>query len=133
MNNDSIYWFGLALLATALMWIPYILNAFIVRGVVVTMGYATDVPPASDWAVRAKKAHYNAVENLVVFAPLVVVHAIRGNTEGPIAIAAMVYFFARTSHYLVYSAKVPFARTGTFLAAWGATIYLAINLVTGPT
>ncbi|MFT6545366.1 MAG: hypothetical protein ACJAT2_002700, partial [Bacteriovoracaceae bacterium] len=55
--NEAIYWLNVNLIITALMWVPYILNRVLKQGIG-AMGYAGDLPPMSDWAIRAKKAHY---------------------------------------------------------------------------
>ena len=55
---------------TAVLWIPYVLNRIMVRGIVSTVGYPVDPPPLAPWAQRLRAAHANAVENLVVFAVL---------------------------------------------------------------
>ncbi len=69
--------------------------------------------------MRAKRAHYNAVGNLVVFAPLVIlVSALRVN-EGLTAGAAMVYFFARAAHSGIHILALPVIRTIAFLIGWG--------------
>ncbi|MGH8677683.1 MAG: MAPEG family protein, partial [Burkholderiales bacterium] len=51
---------------TALIWIPYILNELKVQGIMEAVGYPEHPKPLAPWAARMKKAHYNAVENLVV-------------------------------------------------------------------
>ena len=58
---------------TTVLWIPYILNLIMVRGIVDAVGYPEDPKPLAPWAARMKAAHYNAVENLVVFSALVLV------------------------------------------------------------
>ena len=49
---------------TALMWLPYILTRMLSSGIMRTLTYEADSDPLPVWAARAKKAHYNAVENL---------------------------------------------------------------------
>ena len=67
---------------TALMWMPYILNAIIVRGLINAVGYSENPKPLASWAARMKQAHSNAIENLVVFGLLVfVVQAAGANNE----------------------------------------------------
>jgi len=67
----EIFWLALTCLITALMWIPYILVHLAEAGPVRAIATpAIDTTPKAAWAARAKKAHYNAVENLAVFAPL---------------------------------------------------------------
>ncbi|MGY8794624.1 MAG: MAPEG family protein, partial [Woeseiales bacterium] len=58
---------------SAVMWVPYILNTIAVRGLVTAVGYPDNPALLADWAQRMKAAHYNSVENLVVFATLVLV------------------------------------------------------------
>ena len=58
---------------SALMWIPYVLNGIMVRGIADVVGYPEEPKPLAPWAQRMKAAHYNSVENLVVFAALVLV------------------------------------------------------------
>jgi uncharacterized MAPEG superfamily protein len=52
--------------------VPYILDRVMVRGVMGAMANPSpsDKPQAA-WAQRMMAAHTNAVENLVIFAPLV--------------------------------------------------------------
>ena len=47
---------------TALMWMPYILNMIIVRGLINAVGYSENPKPLAPWAARMKQAHSNAVE-----------------------------------------------------------------------
>lgn len=128
---NELYWLSLTITATALMWVPYILNSMVVRGIVPTMGYAEGLPPLSDWAQRAKRAHYNAVENLVLFSATIVTYHLvaQGTQDGSVATAAAVYFVARVLHYVVYAAKIPVARTLTFVVAWGAQLYVLYMLL----
>lgn len=58
---------------TAVLWMPYILNLIAVRGFRDAVGYPDDPVPLSPWAAKMKAAHANAVENLVVFATLVLI------------------------------------------------------------
>ncbi len=47
--------------------------------------------PTAYWAWRAKRAHMNAIENLAVFAPLVLVAAVAGIGTPATIVAAKVY------------------------------------------
>ncbi|HEX7048182.1 MAG TPA: MAPEG family protein, partial [Gammaproteobacteria bacterium] len=69
MNTELMYLVWVTLL-TAILWVPYVLNRFAVRGIADTVGYPSDPKPLAPWAERLKAAHGNAVENLVVFAAL---------------------------------------------------------------
>ncbi|HUJ75993.1 MAG TPA: MAPEG family protein [bacterium] len=117
MPTELLY-LTLTALMTALLFFPYVLNRSMVWGLSDTVGYPANPKPLSPWAERAKKAHYNAVENLVVFAAVVLVAHALNKSGGAIASAAMVYFWARLVHYLVYTFGIPWLRTLAFLVAW---------------
>ena len=68
MKTELLY-LTLVTALTGLLWVPYILDRIMVRGLVGAMAN----PSASDkaqspWARRMMAAHTNAVENLVIFA-----------------------------------------------------------------
>jgi MAPEG family len=79
----EFFWLMLTIILTGLMWIPYILDRAAVRGLAVTLGNPSPSDkPQSAWAQRMMAAHDNAVENLVLFAPLVLVaHALQISTR----------------------------------------------------
>lgn len=122
----ELFWLGMTLVATALMWVPYVLNAMVVRGIPEVMAYPEDPAPLADWAQRAKHAHANAVENLILFAPAVLmyVHLADGTGSTSIDWAVMAYFYLRLAHYLIYIFKLPYLRTLSFLAAWVITLII---------
>jgi uncharacterized MAPEG superfamily protein len=111
------------------MWIPYILNMIVVRGLMDAVGYPENPKPMAAWAIRMKAAHYNAVENLVVFATLVLVAHTVGITNETTVLACQVYFWARLAHFLLYSFGVPFGRTLAFAVAWLCQVALLLQLL----
>ena len=114
---------------TALIWIPYILNEIMVRGVVDAVGYPEHPKPLSPWAARMKAAHYNAIENLAVFAALVLVaHALSLSNEATVA-ACVVYFWARVAHLAAYTFRIPWVRTLAFVVGFACQITLAWQIL----
>ncbi len=116
---------------TMVLWIPYVLDRFAVRGIGDTVGYPAEPRPQSPWAKRLMKAHSNAVENLVVFAALVLAAELAGATGAATAMAAAVYFWARLAHAVVYAAGIPWLRTLAFVAGFGAQVTIAWQLLVG--
>jgi len=110
---------------TGLLWVPYILNEIQVRGLVDALGYPDNPKPLAKWAQRLKAAHSNAVENLVVFAALVLAAAVAGIHVPAIATAACVYFWARVVHAAAYAFAVPWVRTASFLVGFGMQMWVA--------
>jgi uncharacterized MAPEG superfamily protein len=114
---------------TALMWIPYILDRIAVWGLMDAVGYPQNPKAQSAWAVRMLKAHHNAVENLVVFAALVLAAQQLGVSNGATATAAAVYFWARAVHFAAYTFAVPWVRTLAFAAGFFAQMAFAWQIL----
>ena len=114
---------------TTVLWIPYILNLIMVRGLADAVGYPEDPKPLAPWAARMKAAHYNAVENLVVFAALVLTLHTVGISNDTTVLACRVYFWTRLAHFLVYGFGVPWLRTITYVVGWVCTVALILQLL----
>lgn len=119
----------LVTLFTAVMWMPYILNMIAVRGLLDAVGYPENPKPLSPWAVRMKAAHYNAIENLVVFAALVLVAHAAGISNEVTLMACTIYFWARIVHFAAYTFRIPWVRTLAFVAGFGCQIALACQIL----
>ena len=105
---------------TGLLWIPYILDRIAVWGLSDTVGYPANPKRQSPWAERLMKAHSNAVENLIVFAVLVLAVYAAGKGNSVTATACVVYFWARVVHALAYTFAVPWVRTLAFTVGFFA-------------
>ena len=114
---------------SALMWIPYILNTIMVRGLVDAVGYPEDPKPLAGWAERMKKAHYNSVENLVLFATLVLVAHAAGISNETTVLVCKVYFWARVVHLVSYTLAIPWVRTLSFAVGWLSCVALLVELL----
>ncbi|MCJ7592229.1 MAG: MAPEG family protein [Woeseiaceae bacterium] len=112
-----------------IMWVPYILNVVMVRGLVDAVGYPANPKPMADWAQRMKAAHSNAVENLVVFAALVFVANVAGISNDTTVLACTVYFWARVVHFVSYTLGVPWVRTLAFAVSWAAMVAILMQLL----
>jgi uncharacterized MAPEG superfamily protein len=111
------------------IWIPYILNLIATRGLVDAVGYPENPPPMAAWAQRLKAAHYNAVENLVVFAALVLMANALGTSNATTVLACQVYFWARLAHLVLYTFGVPWGRTLAFAVAWVCQVVLLLQII----
>lgn len=118
-----------ATVLTALIWIPYVLDRIAVWGLADTVGYPENPKPQSPWARRMKAAHANAVENLVVFAALVLVANAVGIFNSATAFAAALYFWARLVHLLAATLALPWVRTFAFVAGFVAEAIFAWQLL----
>ncbi len=74
------------------------------------------------------RAHTNAVENLAIFAPLVLLLHAQGIGTPFTANACAIYFFARAVHYVVFSLGVPLLRVPAFLVGFACQMAIALAL-----
>ena len=114
---------------TIVMWLPYILANLGNVGIMPALTYRADSDPLPDWAARAKRAHYNAIENLVPFAALVMVAHLTNMNNEITASAALAYFWFRVAHYIVFMFGIPFGRTLTFAGSWLAQICILYQVL----
>ena len=128
MKTELLY-LTLVTALTGLLWLPYILDRVAVGGLADAVGYPPQPRPQSPWAQRLMKAHANAVENLVVFAALVLAAQAAGISNGATATACIVYFWARVVHALAYTFAVPWVRTLAFGVGFVAQATLAWQLL----
>ena len=123
----EIFWLTLSVVLTGVLWLPYMADRIRVRGLMGAMDNPKPRAKAqSDWAQRLYFAHTNAVDNLVLFAPLVLILDSRNISTTTTAIACAVYFWARLLHAVVYAAGITVLRTLAFAVAWLACAVLVL-------
>jgi uncharacterized MAPEG superfamily protein len=127
--KPELWYLALSAAFTGILWVPYILDRTMVWGLMDTVGYPDNPKPQTPWARRLMRAHANAVENLVLFAALVLTAAAAGISTPAIGTAAMVYFWARVVHAAAYVAKLPWVRTLAFVAGWAACAVIAWQIL----
>ena len=82
------------------------------------VGNRENLPVMTGWAGRAQRAHRNMLENLVLFAVLVLVANAAGKANATTALGAELFFWSRIAYAAIYLAGIPWART----AAWGVSV-----------
>jgi uncharacterized MAPEG superfamily protein len=127
--SRELFWLTATVILTGLMWIPYIIDRAMVRGPMGAMANPSpNDKPQSAWAMRVYFAHTNAVENLIVFAPLVIILDALNISTTVTATACAVYFWARLAHAIVYGLGVAVLRTLAFVAAFAAQVVLVLAI-----
>jgi uncharacterized MAPEG superfamily protein len=92
-------------------------------------GNRDDLPEITGWAARARRAHLNMLENIVLFAALVLVAKVAGKTDAMTALGAHLFFWARLAYAVIYVAGIPWIRTGVWLVSVVGMILIFIRLV----
>jgi uncharacterized MAPEG superfamily protein len=115
--------------ATSLMWLPYVTARMQARGLLAIAPTDPGFPPEPEWAKRASRAHGNAIENLAVFAPLVLTAALLEVSTPATRLAAYVYLVARLVHYVTHVTGIPYIRTVAFFVGVCATLVIAAAIL----
>jgi uncharacterized MAPEG superfamily protein len=125
----ELFWLALTVILTGLLWVPYVLNRIQVRSLSGAMANPSrGDKPLAPWATRLMFAHDNAVENLVIFAPLVLILNAADYSTQWTALACAVFFWARLAHIIVYTLGLPVFRTVAFTVGFLAQAVLALAI-----
>src|SRR5258707_3834973 len=81
-------------------------------------GNREGLPDMVGWAGRARRAHLNMIENLVLFSALVLIAAAAGKANATTAMGAMIFFWGRLAYALIYLIGIPWLRT----LAWAVSL-----------
>ena len=81
------------------------------------------------WSIRGRKAHANLIENLVVFAALVLVAHVTGRANQWTALGSELFFWARLAHAVTYLAGLVPWRTLAFAVGVVGETLIVIQLL----
>ncbi len=102
------------LLSTLLTFVQVLIAAAAANQVVglpTLAGNRDDLPVLSGFAGRARRAHLNMVENMVLFAALVLIAAVSGKANAMTGMGALIFFWARLVYAVIYLLGIPWLRT----------------------
>ena len=103
---------------TVVLAVVAVLGAMLQVGLPKLAGNRDDMPEITGWAGRASRAHRNMLENLVLFAVLVLAAKTLNISNTSTVLGAQLFFFGRIAHAVIYLIGVPWLRT----AAWALSI-----------
>ncbi|MDB5860304.1 MAG: hypothetical protein JWQ76_3993 [Ramlibacter sp.] len=130
--TTELFYLLFTTILTGLLWIPVIVGRVKTRGPLKPSDYVVaPTSPLPTWVDRANRAHVNAVENLALFAPVVLIGHAAGVSTAVTVGAAAVYFYARVAHALVHITGFSLlsARTLLFTIGWIAFLTFAFELL----
>ena len=78
---------------------------------------------------RARRAHLNMLENIVLFAALVLIAAVGGKANAMTAMGAMIFFWGRLAYAVIYVAGIPWLRTVAWTVSVVGMIMIALQLL----
>ena len=92
-------------------------------------GNREGMPQITGWAGRAARAQRNMVENLLLFAVLVLIAVAAGRTNAATLLGAQLFFWARLAYAGVYIAGIPWLRTGVWTVSVVGMILIFLQLI----
>jgi uncharacterized MAPEG superfamily protein len=93
------------------------------------VGNRENLPEIKGWAGRARRAHVNMLENLVLFAVLVLVAVVTDKTNDATLLGAQMFFYARIVYLLIYLVGIPWVRTLVWTVSVAGLIVMFRQLV----
>ena len=107
-----------AVVLTLVQAVIAVLGALLQVGLPMLAGNRDGLPEIKGWGGRAARAHRNMLENLVLFAALVLVAVAAGKTNSMTLLGAEIFVWARLAYAAVYIFGLPWIRT----AVWGVSV-----------
>ena len=92
-------------------------------------GNREGLAPPSEMAGRAKRAHANMLESLVLFAILILVVQVTGLNNVMTALGAQIFVFARLVYAVVYIVGVPWLRTVIWAISVVGMVIIALPIL----
>jgi uncharacterized MAPEG superfamily protein len=83
----------------------------------VIAGNRDDMAAPSAWEGRTRRALYNHIEGMAMFAPLALIAAVAGISNDMTVWAARLFFYARVAHAIFYLIGIPPARSLSFMVS----------------
>tara|TARA_B100000674_G_scaffold445054_1_gene411085 strand:+ start:114 stop:509 length:396 start_codon:yes stop_codon:yes gene_type:complete len=114
---------------TFIQLIISLLGATQQHGLATLAGNRENIGSTSGWAGRAQRAHRNMLENLILFAILVIVAHIAGVSNELTVLGAQMFFWGRLAYSLIYVVGVAWLRTVAFLVSILGLILIFLQLI----
>ena len=98
-------------------------------GVMPLFGNRDGLTVDTGWPGRAHRAHRNMLENLVLFAALVLVAAISSKTNATTLLGAQLFLWGRVAYAVIYLAGIPYLRTLSWLVSVVGMVLIFLQLL----
>ena len=121
MQNEISMEIHLLIWATGLTFIQMLiaaLGSLTQNNLRTLVGNREKLNKVGGWAARAQRAHKNMLENLILFAILVLATKLIGVSNEMTVLGAQLFFWGRVAFSIIYVTGVPWIRT----VAWGTSI-----------
>src|SRR5262245_8132763 len=127
--KPELMWLLWAVALTFVQMLVAATGATLQVGLPALAGNREGLATCTGWAGRAYRAHHNMLENLVLFAALVLIAVATNKTNATTLLGAQLFFWARLVYAAVYLAGIPWLRTGVWLVSVIGLVLIFLQLV----
>jgi uncharacterized MAPEG superfamily protein len=127
--KPELVWLLWAVALTFVQMLVAVGGATLQVGLPALAGNREGLPAFTGWAGRAQRAHHNMLQNLVLFAALVLIAVVTNKTNPTTLLGAQLFFWARLVYALVYLAGIPWLRTAVWTVSVIGMILIFVQLL----
>jgi len=98
-------------------------------GLLPLVGNRENLPAFEGWVGRAQRAQRNMLENLIIFAALVLVAQFAGKTNVATRLCAQLFFWSRLAYAPAYVIGIPWLRTGLWGVSFVGLLQILLQLL----
>ena len=114
---------------TLILAFPSVMALIVARGLAFAAGNRDEPFELPAWGERAQRAHRNMIENLPVFAALVLIAQVAGVSNEATELGAILFFWGRIAHAVTYLAGIPYLRTAAFGVSFAGMLIIALEIL----
>ncbi|MDB4261705.1 MAPEG family protein [bacterium] len=121
----------LLILSVGLLMLTLLIQAsagILSNGLMAQAGSRDELPEKKVFHARVTRLRDNMIENLLMFAPVVLVAQAMGVSNDMTILGAQLFFFGRLAHAVIYLMAVPLVRPVAFAVAWAGILLIARQL-----
>ena len=93
------------------------------------MGNREGLAEFTGWVGRAHRAHRNMLENLVLFAALVLVAHAAGISNAMTVLGAQLFLWGRAAFAVIYIIGIPYLRTAAWTVALAGLVLIFLQVI----
>jgi uncharacterized MAPEG superfamily protein len=101
----------------------------IANGLLAQAGSRDELPEKKVFHARVTRLRDNMIENLLMFAPVVLVANAAGVSNETTVLGALLFFYARLAHAIIYLAGWPYIRPVPFAIGLVGIVMIALQLL----
>jgi len=127
--KPELMWLLWAVALTVVQMLVAVSGATLQVGLPMLASNRDKMPALTGWTWRADRAHRNMLQNLVLFAAVVLVAVVANKTNASTLIGAQIFVWGRVAYALIYLAGIPWLRTLSWVVSMVGLVMIFLQLV----